>query len=209
MGAFQNIIGQTFNYLTVIQQNPNKSNAGHYRWDCKCVCGNIVTHAASNLKSGTIHSCGCKFKSLLQDTHRTHGHSGTPEYNVWKSIKQRTTNVKNVDYPNYGGKGIKISDEWRSCFKTFISDMGPRPTDNHSVERRNNSGNYESSNCYWATPIQQANNKSSNIRYEFHGVFQTVSELARQNNVSYEALRRRLNKGQSPIDAISEMKNLT
>lgn len=206
MGTIIDITGQIFHHLRVIGLNPDKTNNGVNRWNCECECGNIVVHTSSNLKSGTVKSCGCKFKVLMQEAHQTHGLTGTPTYNIWKSIKQRTTNSNSIDYPNYGGKGITICDKWKDSFENFNADMGPRPSLKHSVDRfPDNNGNYEPINCRWATPEEQASNKSSNIKYEFNGNIQTLTQIAKQTNIDYENLRRRLKRGQRLDDAINEM----
>jgi hypothetical protein len=89
----------------------------------------------------------------------THGLRHIPEYHVWAAMKQRCTNPNNKIYKHYGARGIKVCDRWLNSFEAFITDMGRRPTDAHSIERVNNDGNYEPSNCIWATRAVQAKNK--------------------------------------------------
>jgi hypothetical protein len=89
----------------------------------------------------------------------THGQSRTPEYKVWASMWQRCTNPKNVRYGRYGGRGIGICERWEK-FENFFADMGLRPSNGHSIDRKDNEGNYEPSNCHWATRSEQQNNKS-------------------------------------------------
>lgn len=150
--------------------------------------------------------CKIKINNDLIKNKIQHGFTGTSEYNIWKSIKQRTLNPKNVDYRAYGGKGITVSDSWVNSFPNFYKDMGPRPSKFHSIDRINNDGNYEPGNCRWATIEEQANNKSSNIKYIFENKEQTIAQIAKQQNISYEALRRRLSRGQSIELAVSAMK---
>lgn len=88
-----------------------------------------------------------------------HGMSNEPEYDVWSKMKSRCLNIKDKDYPQWGGRGIEVCDEWVNSFVNFYRDMGKRPTDKHSLDRTNNDGNYEPSNCRWATPSQQQSNK--------------------------------------------------
>lgn len=91
----------------------------------------------------------------------THGKSETREYRVWADMMQRCSNPKNARYADYGGRGIKVCKRWKEgfAFANFLKDMGPRPSTQHSIDRINNDGNYEPSNCQWATRSQQQNNK--------------------------------------------------
>lgn len=201
------LTGQIFYNLSVIGKHNEKTIHGALRWNCMCVCGNIVIHTACNLKSGSVKSCGCKFKSLMQDAIVTHGRSNTPEYNIWTEIKQRTNNTNNNYYSNYGGRGITVCDRWKNSFINFYQDMGPRPTDLHSIDRINNEGNYEPNNCRWATIEEQANNRTTNIKYMFNGDMRTLAQIAKQTNICYENLRRRLKRGQCLEIAINEMQS--
>jgi hypothetical protein len=148
--------GDRFNYYTIVKEiepyiNP-ASNQAIRKFLCKCECGNIKNITLSNLK--TSISCGCKKNKFLK-----HNMVNTPEYRSWRAMKSRCLNSNHVAYKNYGGRGITIYNEWINSFESFIKDMGKRPTIKHTLDRINNNGNYEPSNCRWSTPKQQAKNR--------------------------------------------------
>jgi len=121
-----------------------------------------------------------------------HGYSRTTEHNAWKSMKARCYNKNYDHYKDYGGRGIIVCDRWLRSFENFISDMGEKPTSQHSVDRIDNNGNYEPVNCRWATRKEQARNKRSTIKITHNGAIKTISELATEHGLKYETLRWRI-----------------
>jgi hypothetical protein len=129
---------------------------------------------------------------------------GTPEYEVWAAMVQRCTNIRNARYADYGGRGIRVCDSWRSSFTYFISDMGLRPSSYHSVERRDNDKGYEPGNCYWGTADDQNNNTRRNCLIEMDGVTKNVTQWCRDLNLSYRTVKARLvQHGWDPVRALS------
>jgi hypothetical protein len=118
-------------------------------------------------------------------------------------MKQRCQNPNNPSYHNYGGRGIKVCERWFS-FENFISDMGMRPTNDHTLERINNDGNYEPSNCKWATRTEQARNFRSNRMLEFNGEKKCISAWAKELGLTHDSISRRLRRGWSIEEALTK-----
>lgn len=133
-----------------------------------------------------------------------HGLCYEPEYNVWSKMKQRCTKPSESRYDRYGGRGISVCKEWMESFEQFYKDMGPRPSHHHSIDRINNDGNYEPSNCRWADFKTQANNKSINRFLTHNGETRTMSQWASFIGISYNVLTARLDLGWSVDDALTK-----
>ena len=117
-----------------------------------------------------------------------------PLYAVWLGMKFRCSNPKATNFKWYGGRGITVCQKWLNSFGDFISDMGPRPTPKHMIERINNDGNYEPSNCRWATKTEQSRNIRSNRRINLNGESLTLVELSEQTGIKRQTLAWRLNR---------------
>jgi len=193
--SFKDMVKQRFGRLIVLNRAEN-NDRGDARWNCKCDCGRTCTVLGSNLrkKNGT-KSCGCVQKEWVATNkpHTIHGLAHLPEFKIWIDIKKRCkeSNRDNKKHYLYAGRGIKICDRWKESFKYFYEDMGARPTDQHSIERKDNNGNYEPNNCYWATDKEQANNKRTNILITWDGKTQTLSQWAEELGFRYSTLRDR------------------
>lgn len=107
-------------------------------------------------------------------------------------MKKRCYNVKSKSYMDYGGRGIRVCERWLLSFSSFVLDMGPRPTSQHQLDRTDNDGNYEPSNCRWSTRIVQARNRRSNWHIEYEGQTLLLVEWAEKYGLCPFILRRRL-----------------
>ena len=180
------MIGEKFGRLTVDSETePYVWGAKQFKkYICSCECGRVVTVLRSSLVSGCTKSCGCLRRDLAPKKRKTHGMSRTPEYESWKQMKHRCKQDERPRFEHYGGRGISVCERWGS-FENFLSDMGPRPTASHSIDRIDVNGNYEPSNCRWATKKEQQENKRTIRRTEFAGQMRTASEIATLTGIPY------------------------
>ncbi len=200
-GPFIDLTGMRYGFLTVLGFKGR--HRLHSFWWCRCDCGTVLPIRSNTLRVRAAKSCGCWSRSLIGDRSRKHGRYGTPEYRIWRNMLTRCENPNNHKYPRYGGRGISVCDRWK-VFADFFADMGERPSPNHSIDRIDNAGNYEPSNCHWATPKEQSNNRRDNVRANLWGKTQTVSQWCQELGLCRGRVDRRRKKGMSVEVAIVE-----
>lgn len=185
--------GTRFGRWTVLSE-AEKSPAGSRRLLCRCDCGREKTVQLCNLRSGKSLSCSCVRAEMLSQRMTTHGHTRnlktTAEYRTWHEIMRRCYNTKRPAYKDYGGRGISVCERWHT-FANFFADMGKRPSDLHSIDRKDNNGNYEPGNCRWTTMDVQCANTRAAIRLEYQGETLALKQWAKRIGVGYWKLQQR------------------
>lgn len=193
----ENLTGKTFARLTVL------GYVGKRYWFCQCVCKNIVKVASYYLKDGQVKSCGCLVSEVIKKLHTTHGKTRTKVYRAWAHIKTRCFNKNSPSYKDYGGRGITMCERWKTSFENFYADMGEPPTPKHQIDRKNNNGHYEPSNCHWTTCRQNNNNRRSNKKFTYNGQTKTYAQWCRVFNITQQQFYdRRVRRGQSIKQAL-------
>lgn len=161
----------------------------------KCNCGSEFEALIDLVKRGNTKSCGCLHKEALKSVQLksvTHGQTSHPLYMTWKGMISRCYNKDDIGYFRYGGRGIRVCDEWQDI-NTFITDMYPSYAKGLQLDRINNDGDYNRSNCKWSTRRENSNNRRNNRVIEYNGISKTISEWSRELNIPLNTLLYRLN----------------
>ncbi len=190
--------GQKFGKLTVLSFAEVKNKYAY--WNCLCDCGNEKCVRGSNLLSGQTQSCGC----LNFSSHTKHREGKSRLYVIWAGMKQRCENSNRKDYAKYGGRGIRVCDEWHDylSFRDWACANGY--DDSKSIERINNDGDYSPTNCRWVDYTVQQNNKRNSFCLTVDGKTQTAAEWSKESGIPAERIRKRKRNGWTDKDAVFE-----
>lgn len=197
MNYGKHYIGEKINHLTILEKLEEKDKYGNKLWLCKCDCGNITKLNSSALAN--VKGCGCKIDNIK------HNMSKTKLYRSWNRMKNRCYAKSMACYELYGGRGIKVCDEWKNNFLSFKEwALNNGYKENLSLDRINVDGDYEPNNCRWITMFEQASNKRTNVFYTINGITKTQTQWARYYNIPITNLRRRLSSGWNIEDALTK-----
>lgn len=184
---FQDLTNQKFGRLLVLKKY--ETNDRHTMWTCQCDCGKIINVYASHLKSGASVSCGCLSKERISKLNLSHGNTNTRLYHIWGGIKTRCYNKQSSSYRLYGDKGVIVCNEWlgKNGFINFYNwSMSNGYSDDLTIDRIDNNGNYEPSNCRWADKKTQSNNTRRTVFLEYNGEKYSMKELCEHLCIDYK-----------------------
>ena len=190
-----------FGRLTVVAP-VGKTAHGDRKWSCVCDCGTSTEVTSVYLLHSTACSCGCLYRERKAAATRG-AYTRCQEFGIWSSMIQRCTNPNRSSYPDYGGRGITVCEEWRRSFRSFLSHVGKRPSPAHTLDRIDNNGNYQPGNVRWATRLEQVLNSRGPRWITFHGETLCLSEWAGRVGVTPTSLCSRFKKGLTVEEALS------
>lgn len=192
--------GQKIARLKLVKQIPVSRGKS---WQCLCDCGNKLKVKESLIRDGSVKSCGCLLREYRSIGNITHNLSNTRLNKIYQGMKNRCYLKTSVSYKNYGGRGIKICNEWLGIngfvnFYKWALTSGYK--DELTIDRIDNNGNYEPNNCRWITVLEQQNNTRTNRWFEYKDEKLTLSQIARKYNINISTLSHRLKKYNGDID---------
>lgn len=207
------LTGMRFGKLLVIERAENTPQ-NKARWKCLCDCGNYKIVRASDLKAGYTNSCGCLFsegrkKAIAKITGEKshlykHGMSNARINKIYRAIKDRCYRSNCAAYASYGGRGIKMCDEWKDDFITFYKwAMNNGYNDDLTIDRIDVNGDYCPENCRWVSHKIQQNNRTNNVRVTIDGITRTISEWCEIKGISKKAVYHRYERGLRGEDLFS------
>ena len=189
MSKLIDLTGMKFNRLTVVSRAEN-AKGGITRWNCICECGNTVVVRGHNLKNGSVKSCGC-----YKPKRGKHQMTGTRLYRIWRAMRSRCYLETNPRYKDYGGRGICVFSEWNNDFQSFYNwSISNGYGENLTIDRIDNDGNYEPSNCRWISYSEQDNNKRSCLKLTYNGKTQNLRQWCDELGLDYKRMHNRIHK---------------
>ena len=216
MSSFIDLTGHKYGRVTVVSYFGHKN--GKTAWNCLCECGNTFVTNGNSLRTGRTSSCGCYKNERRAKANIKHGLKHHPLYKVHQTMKRRCYNKNDKKYKNYGARGIKICDEWLgedgfvnfyhwAINNGFKQDKLPNGLNKYSIDRIDNDGNYEPSNCRWVDMKEQSCNKSVSHYITLNGKTQCVKkwldELGVSKGLFYERKKRNWSDEKALLEPIS------
>lgn len=194
MGVQKIMTGERYGRLTVLDEFIRCSNH-QSKWKCRCDCGNIVYVRRPDLVNGKTISCGCYNRENSKKRHVKHLQCTTRLYYIWGGMMSRCTNPNNKNYYLYGGRGIKVCEDWQDSTRFMEWARANGYTDELTLDRIDFNGNYEPSNCRWVDWKTQANNKANNIFFDYKGEKKTIGQISDMTGLAYDLLYNRIRAG--------------
>lgn len=197
MGTFDDLTGKTFGNWTVLGKGSVRNKKTYWTCVCSCEKHTIRDVYGYSLKRGVSTSCDCLKRRITSSIFSTHKQSNTRLYKIWKGMRKRCNNKNSVGYKNYGGRGIGICSEWDNFVNFYDWSIRNNYAESLTLDRINNDGNYEPSNCRWATMKQQSNNSRHNHYITINGVTKLLHEWSEHIGITPANVLARLSKGYS------------
>ena len=189
------MIGKKFGKLTVIE-DAGRSPRRYILWKCRCECGNETIVTSNNLRSGNTKSCGCVGKAKVKMLNYVTGAYKSRLHRIWDSMKSRCYNENMTYFQRYGGRGVTVCDEWRNNFKAFYDwAMSNGYTDELTIDRIDNNGNYSPENCRWSTMKEQSRNRRTNHQITWNGKTMCISAWANELGINVNTIIARFGRG--------------
>lgn len=209
MKQYKDLSGTRYGRWTVLYEGTPVIREGNRRirkWVCRCDCGTEREVFEKSLKSGASESCGCYHSELMHEVGKvntTHGMTNTRLYRIYKHMRRRCSDPKDIRYERYGGRGIRVCDEW-STFEPFAEwALSNGYDDSLSIDRIDTNGDYTPDNCKWSTNSEQAVNRSTTCLIEYNGKTQSISQWADEIGMPYKKLWKRIHSGWTPERAFN------
>lgn len=189
------LTGMKFGRLTVLGVSHRVEKTKKIYWNAICDCGTPVATCGGRMKSGMTQSCGCLCRERLLNANLRHGRSHTPIHGIWSGMIQRCSpKAAKHCIADYYGRGIRVCERWHT-FEKFLEDMGERPSLNHTLDRIDNDGDYEPSNCRWVTQREQCRNTRRNVMITHKGETLCLTDWSAKLDLCYETMRHRIKRG--------------
>jgi hypothetical protein len=181
-----------------------KTSQAQSYWLCRCICENWNIVAKGKLKSGKTKSCGCHKDQAVGDRNRTHGLSRSRSHNIWCGIHSRCYDPNSQSYEGYGGRGIIVCERWHgpNGFANFLLDMGEPPSQEYSLDRKNNDGPYSPENCKWSDRYEQARNTRRNRYLTAQDQTYCISQWSEITGLKQGLIAARVRRGWSDEEAL-------
>lgn len=195
MSVSKVVIGKRFGRLTVISRTDIKDSGRHYKWLCKCDCGNEKIVSSCNLTSGNTLSCGCLKREVVKHNAQIkHGKSNTRLYGIWRDMKSRCHNPKSPKHKVYFDRNITVCDEWANDFEIFYYwAINNGYSEELTIDRIDNEKGYQPDNCRWTTQLEQQRNKRNNHNIHYNGETHCLTEWCELLGLNYRKTKSRIN----------------